>query len=88
MHMRQLVIVRVGINSFFSFVITVTPDFLGTTWVGLTHLLSENEYLRLNGNDFKSGFGGWTLEGIDSIDCGGNSSICGLQLHAFASSWK
>ena len=45
----------------------------------------KNKYLRLNGNGFKSGFGGWTLEGIDSIDRGGNSSICGLQLHVFAS---
>ena len=37
----------------------------------------KNEYLRLIGNDFKLGFGGRTLEGIDSIDRGGNSStIC------------
>jgi hypothetical protein len=42
--------------------------------------------LRLNGNDFKSSFGGWTLEGMDSIDCGGNSLIFGLQLLAFDSS--
>jgi len=48
----------------------------------------KNEYLRLNGNGFKSGFGGWILEGTDSINRGGNSSICGLQLHAFDSSWK
>jgi len=44
--------------------------------------------LRLNGNGFKSGFGDWTLEGIDSIDRGGNSLISGLQLFAFDSSWK
>ena len=48
----------------------------------------KNEYFKLNGNGFKSGFGGWTLEGMDSVDCGDNSSIYGLQLHAFASSWK
>jgi hypothetical protein len=41
MHMRQLVIIIVEINSFFLFVITVTPNFLGVTWVGLTYLLSE-----------------------------------------------
>ena len=28
----------------------------------------KNEYLRLNGNDFKSGFGDWTLEGM--VRCG------------------
>jgi hypothetical protein len=44
--------------------------------------------LRLNGNDYKSGFGGWTLEGMDSIDHDGNSLIFGLQLLAFGSSWK
>jgi hypothetical protein len=32
MHMRQPVIVLVGIKSFFSFVITMTPDFLGRTY--------------------------------------------------------
>jgi hypothetical protein len=46
----------------------------------------KNEYMRLNCNSFKSGFGGWKLEGTDSIDRGGNSSICGLQLLAFDSS--
>ncbi|MCI91653.1 hypothetical protein A2U01_0112947, partial [Trifolium medium] len=30
-----------GINSFLSFVITVMPPFLGTTWTGLTQALSE-----------------------------------------------
>jgi len=44
------------------------------------------EYLRLNGNDFKSGFGGWTLEGTDSIDRGGNSLILDLQFLVFDSS--
>jgi hypothetical protein len=48
----------------------------------------KNDYLRLNGNSFKSGFGGWTLEGMDLIDRGGNSSIFDLQLFAFDSSWK
>jgi len=48
----------------------------------------KNEYLRLNGNGFKSGFGGWTLEGMDSIDCGGNSSIFDLQLFTYDSSGK
>jgi len=48
----------------------------------------KNEYLRLNDNGFKSGFGGWTLEGMDAIDRGGNSLIFGLQLFAFDSSWK
>ena len=33
----------------------------------------KNDYLILNGNGFKSGFGGWTLEDMDSIDRGGNS---------------
>ena len=46
----------------------------------------KNEYLRLDGNGFKSGFGGWTLKGMDSINRGGNSSIYGLQLLAFDSS--
>jgi len=46
----------------------------------------KNKYLRLNGNDCKSGFGGWTLEGMNSIDRGGNSLIFGLQLFAFDSS--
>jgi hypothetical protein len=44
--------------------------------------------LRLNDNGFKSGFGGWTLEGMDSINHDSNSSIFGLQLFAFAFSWK
>ena len=37
------VTVLVGINSFFSFLITVNPPFLGTTWTGLTQELSEIE---------------------------------------------
>jgi hypothetical protein len=39
--MHQPTIILVRINLFFSFVITLTPDFLGTTWVGFTYLLLE-----------------------------------------------
>jgi len=39
---------------------------------GKVSFSSKNEYLRLNGNGFKSDFGGWTLEGMDSIDRGCN----------------
>jgi hypothetical protein len=45
--------------------------------------LLKNEYLRLNGNNFKSGFGGGRLEGMDSIDRAGNSSNFSLKLLAF-----
>jgi hypothetical protein len=45
----------------------------------------KNEYLRINGNDFKSGFGGGRLESMDSIDRAGNSSIFSLKLLAFDS---
>ena len=41
MHMRQLDGMRVEISSPFSFLTTVIPDFFGTTYVGLTHLLPE-----------------------------------------------
>jgi hypothetical protein len=46
----------------------------------------KNECLRSDGNNFKSSFGGWTLEGTYSIDRGDNSSIFGLQLPTFDSS--
>jgi hypothetical protein len=41
MHIRQPVMVLVGINSFFSFVTTVTPDFLGTTWDASQELIED-----------------------------------------------
>jgi len=48
----------------------------------------KNEYVRLDHNNFKSSFGGWTLEGMDSIDHDGNFSIFSLRLLAFDSSPK
>ena len=41
MHTLQLVVIRVDNSSPFSFLTVVTPDFLGTTWVGLTQVLSD-----------------------------------------------
>ena len=41
MQTRQPVVTRVGINSLLALVITVTPNFLGTTYTGLTQELSE-----------------------------------------------
>ena len=45
MHIRHPVTVRCGISSFFSFIITVMPPFLGTTWTGLTHSLCGTGYI-------------------------------------------
>ena len=41
MHTRHPIVTLVGINSLSALVTTVTPDFLGTTYTGLTHELSE-----------------------------------------------
>ena len=41
MHSRWPVTVLVGISLFFSFVMTVIPPFLRTTWTKLNHLLSD-----------------------------------------------
>ena len=43
MHTRHPVVTLVGINSLSAFVTIVTPDFLGATYTGLTHELSEME---------------------------------------------
>ena len=45
MHTRHFVERRVWSSSPFSFVITVIPAFLGTTWIGLTHGLLEMGYM-------------------------------------------
>jgi len=50
------VIVLVRISSLFSFLITVIPPFLGTTWIGLTHALSEIGQIMLALSNFKISF--------------------------------
>ena len=54
MHTLHPVVRRVGISSPFSLCIVVMPDFLGTTWVGLTQVLSDIGYIMPACSSFKT----------------------------------
>ena len=54
MHTLHLVVRRVGISSSFSLCTVVMPDFLGTTWVGLTQVLSDMGYMMPACSSFKT----------------------------------
>ena len=56
MHTLHPVIVLLGINSFFSFLIIVNPPFLGTTCTGLTQGLSEIAYMKPAFSYFSTSF--------------------------------
>jgi len=45
MHILQPIIVLEGITSFFSFLMTIIPPFLGTTYTRLIHELSDIGYI-------------------------------------------
>ena len=68
-----LCIFRVCNNLFFWCVLSLEEIITGKVL-----FFFKNEYLRLNGNGFNSGFGGWIFEGMGSIDRGGNFLICGF----------
>ena len=55
-HTLHPVTVLIGINSFFSFLITVNPPFLGTTWTGLTQELCDIAYIKAAFNHFSTSF--------------------------------
>ena len=56
MHTLHPVTVLVGINSLFSFLITVNPPFFGTTWTGLTQELYDIAYKIPAFNHFSTSF--------------------------------
>ena len=55
-HTLHPVTVLVGINSFFSFLITVNPPFFGTTCTGLTQGLSKIAYMKPAFSHFSTSF--------------------------------
>ena len=80
MHTLHPVVRRVGISSPFSLCTVVMPYFLGTTWVGLTQVLSDMGYMMQACSSFK------TYALTTSCICG-FSLLCGC-LTDFASSSK
>ena len=80
MHTLHPIVRRVGISSPFSLCTVVMLDFLGTTWVGLTQVLSDIGYMMPACSSFK------TYALTTSCICG-FSLLCGC-LTNFASSSK
>ena len=75
MHTRHPVWTLVGTISSFAFFTTVIPLFFGTTWIGLTHLLSEIGKITPTSRSFKISFLTTSFIAGLSLLC---ASLCGF----------